>query len=73
MPQLNFKQPMTTNQGHSVKFYEIYSDRIHGAYFNDDTEDWKLAMWSFPSGYCIFPSSKLDLINEEPYIAEEAD
>lgn len=68
---LNFKQPITTRYGSEIKFYEVYSDKIHGAWLDDD-DAWKICSWSLPNGYCIYPKMKndLDLINNEPYKKE---
>lgn len=66
--RINFKKPVTTRNGSTVRIYMVYKDYIHGAY--QSGEDWYIAAWSI-NGFFLPPKdnkqdkSSIDLINNE--------
>lgn len=60
---LDFKKPVITKNGQEVRIYMCYDYALHGAYFNDDKQQWISASWSVPNGWYSISNSDLDLIN----------
>ncbi len=61
--KLNYSKPVRTRGGSAVRIYEIfYNDYLNGAYYDESSDVWFPAQWSFDGGYAQKPSS-LDLVN----------
>jgi len=54
-----------TRNGKEFKLYEIYGDKIHGAYL--DGTEWDCQSWSINGSFMSCKETVLDLIEVSPY------
>jgi len=64
---LDFKKPIQTRGGSTIRIYEIFDGRyLNGAYYDPDTDVWYPCQWDM-SGVYGSRKSSLDLVNVKEF------